>query len=180
MVSSFSEKELLSKVATKSKLSHIYLGRWDTIILQSMVPLMYIVVHRPDKSFYYSYQRPSYATDCESAIRILKQFVSRAPYAGHTIILSISRSRIRRYLLSQFCSDISYWGFPTTPRHMYFHMRSWLDYATMLCLEYHNAVSPPVWSRSLRAAGMNTNTNTNTRTVCGAHKLVKSGSKRVN
>ena len=47
MVSSFSEKELLSKVATKSKLSHIYLGRWDTIILQSMVPLMHIVVHRP-------------------------------------------------------------------------------------------------------------------------------------
>ena len=97
--------------------------------------------------------------------------------AGHSIILSISRSRIRRYLLSQFCSDISYWGFPTTPRHIYFHMRSWLDYATMLCLEYHNAVSPPVWSRSLRAAGMNTNTNTNTRTVC-AHKLVKKWVKK--
>ena len=34
--------------------------------------------------------------------------------------------------------------------------------------------SSTVWSRSLRAAGMNTNTNTNTLTVC-THKIVHIG-----
>ena len=73
MVSSFGEKELLSKVATKSKLSHIAfiseVGHYYPAVNGSANVLC---TPPTDKSFYYSYQRPSYPTDCTSGIRILK------------------------------------------------------------------------------------------------------------